>query len=377
MLRERICPEKRQERLNAIRNQSLVCTLDKCNREFKQRTQLADHSLLVHAMVLKHVAPNSRPVYKSLDNFYLRPTSITKKAIEVFTESSPVRLKYFHKLARNPTRRKVDLDSIKNVFFNSLKPKTNALLGTEADVKYENTTSKRPSNTHLYVRPMTPQSPSQLNPGATPSVANETGFNTSSNDNESLNNISNMLSIDCRASSTSHSQSKTKKHNKHQNNKNSNNNSEHNGSVFKFSGECLSPSPSPTPSPSSKASSNSSSSLSVNSTLSSSHSNVFKPCVHKKKSAPLAQTSPAMNNKISENVKDILYKYLSPDEYPGKLFKKQQQSLVQPNDTLTFLTNTLSSNGTALNHVDTMKELVQKKFIRSKLIYFKTNRAFR
>jgi hypothetical protein len=161
LLRERICPEKRQERLNAIRNQTFVCSVDKCDREFefKQRAEFASHSLLAHCLVLRQLVPNSRPQFKNLDNFTLTPTPITKKAIKHFLNSSPSRANYFRKLARNPTRRTADFISIKNALYNS-NSKNNSLCTLTNDDDFEFSNLPKRQLNQICARPMTPLSPS-------------------------------------------------------------------------------------------------------------------------------------------------------------------------------------------------------------------------
>jgi hypothetical protein len=213
MLKERICPERRQERINAIRKQTFICSIDKCDKEFefKQRADYASHSLTAHCLILRQLVPSMRPSFKVLDNFSLQPTSLTKEAIKRFQAASPGKKNYFKRLARNPTRRPCDLTSIKK-FFVSNSPlrikidtsfSSSHISSSRSQQEGVDNSSKRQLS-QISARPMTPMSPS---------VHVETFFR-------------NLKKLDPTEPNLA--------------------------SIYKYPVECLSPSPSPTPSPSSK-----------------------------------------------------------------------------------------------------------------------------
>ena len=374
MLRERICPEKRQERLNAIRNQTFICSIDKCDREFefKQRAEFASHSLTAHCLILRQLVPNARPNFKNLDCFVLKPTALTKKAIVKFQAS---RAKYFHKLARNPTRRTADISSIKKVFYNNVTPKSDPLnaLFNEEDTSELNDSSKRHLN-QICARPMTPMSPSiQVT-----ASSGEVIYNTASTD-ESLVNISNYIFIDSR-NKTASAQNKDKIKSKYC--KKTQKANDANKTPFKFSGECLSPSPSPTPSPSSKTST---SSLSLSTSSISNETSKPKPSKAKKQFTSV---------NLTENMNDLLCEYFKADvisaaktttnSNKNKVTKHLTHCNTNENvnsNNFTSLTNMiLKPDLSFLEKIKEHKEytrMKQRNFILSRLIYFKSNKAFR
>ena len=109
---ERPCPEKRLERINAIRSQLYTCLEDKCGKEFKEKKDFAMHSQIAHSLILKAIIP--RPTYKQIHNFTLSTTPLTRAARFVFESSLPARKNYFKKLARQaPLSKTADFALIK------------------------------------------------------------------------------------------------------------------------------------------------------------------------------------------------------------------------------------------------------------------------
>lgn len=111
-LLERPCPEKRQDRLNAIRSQlNYKCCIDNCNKEFKMKEEFINHSLICHCLIVKKALLNAKSKYQNLHNFYLKTTSFNKAIRSIFSKNRP---KYFKGLARHPFKEIVDINSILN-----------------------------------------------------------------------------------------------------------------------------------------------------------------------------------------------------------------------------------------------------------------------
>ncbi len=109
---ERPCPEKRQDRLNAIRSQlNYKCYIDNCNKEFKLKEEFINHSLICHCLLVKKALLNAKSKYQNLHNFYLRITSFNKAICVLYNKIKP---KYFKSLARNPFKEIVDGNSLLN-----------------------------------------------------------------------------------------------------------------------------------------------------------------------------------------------------------------------------------------------------------------------
>ena len=102
---ERPCPEKRLERINAIRSQLYTCLVDKCGKEFKEKKDFATHSQIAHSLILKTIVP--RPSYKQIHNFTLNTTPLTRAARYVFENSLPSRKNYLKTLARQSILHKI------------------------------------------------------------------------------------------------------------------------------------------------------------------------------------------------------------------------------------------------------------------------------
>ncbi len=109
---ERPCPEKRQDRLNAIRSQlNYKCFIDNCNKEFKFKEDFINHSLICHCLLVKQALLNAKSKYQYLHNFYLRITPFNKAICNFYNKIDP---KYFKSLARHPFKVIADGNSILN-----------------------------------------------------------------------------------------------------------------------------------------------------------------------------------------------------------------------------------------------------------------------
>jgi hypothetical protein len=153
-----------------------------------------------------------------------------------------------------------------------------------------------------------------------------------------------------------------------------------NNNIYQYSSECLSPSPSPTTSPSSKIAT---------------YTNDEVPTL-----SFIAKST--TSNNASDNLNSLLLgKYLKGDEESfskqhnqtvnetstkGKVKKMQSNTLQNTIGVIDSLSNSANNLITALhktpklNHLENLKEyarMKQKKFILSRLIYFKSNKILR
>ena len=301
-------------------------------------------------------------------------------------------------MARNPTRRTADIVLIKNAVYlneNSKNNSQNTSSNKEECSEYNNFSKRQ--LTQLMNRPMTPLSPSNTIPQTNINTPNEIIFSPIVT-NESLSNISNLLSIDGRNKSNIINNKITKKAKTKKRNTKSSTNDTFN-QIYKYSGECLSPSPSPTTSPSSKMSNLTS--LSLSNVLS---SNKFI------KSSSINDT--INSNSMNDNFRNsLLCKYLKGNSYssknsnqvlnemnPNSKLKLTQNHSLQANtieainalnnnktvknDLLTLNKRPKSNtkSNTKLDNLERLKEyarMKQKKFILSRLIYFKSNKLLR
>lgn len=311
----------------------------------------------------------------------MTPTALTKKAIETFRNSTPRRANYFRRLARNPTRRTADFALIKNTFYLNKNSKNNSPnLPTANEESGEFTDHPKRHLAQICARPMTPLSPSNFTTNTAVNSSNEIIFSPIVT-NESLCNISNLLSVDCRDKSNVNVKTNDKVGKNKRNMKKSSTYNAIN-QIINYSGECLSPSPSPTTSPSSK--------MTNLSTLN--FSNEFSTSSHLNKSAS-SNTTDNLSNFLNDNY----FKgnsYSSQKSYPSGKPNLAQKNLIQTNtiEAVNALTdnNNISNNlftlnkrqkvNSKLDNVEKLKEFArmkQKKFILSRLIYFKSNRLLR
>jgi hypothetical protein len=105
---ERPCPQKRQERINAIKSQLYKCQIDSCLREFKTKEELVTHSMVAHCMILKKPLLTAKHIYKPLHNYCMSATALTRAARHLFGD------RYFKKMAKRSIKQTVDFESIKN-----------------------------------------------------------------------------------------------------------------------------------------------------------------------------------------------------------------------------------------------------------------------
>ncbi len=102
---ERPGPEQRLERLEASRSQLFTCMVDTCRRTFKKKSELAGHSVISHALILKKLVRPACPMFNEMHNFCFKPTLMTK-AIRCLADSKQrsSELKFSKKLARRPVK---------------------------------------------------------------------------------------------------------------------------------------------------------------------------------------------------------------------------------------------------------------------------------